>query len=230
MNKIILGIALSSLLVACGGESEKEAVEKTNKESVKAVAASTETAPENARPSANAAGSTITKGFDKKAEIEQAKKITKAFTGELKAELKKAMKEGGPLNALKICNTEAMQITKRVAKEHGATLSRVSLKNRNPDNVPNDWQKAVLQDFDTRTANGEDIKTMAFADIIENEGKKQFRFMKALPTGGKCLECHGSEIDADVNAKLAELYPEDKATGYEKGQVRGAVVIVKELN
>jgi len=229
MNKIVLGLALSSLLVACGGDSEKDATKNTSKEAVKEVAVSNETAVENAKSVIAETASTVSNGIDKKAEIEKAKKIAMAFGGELKAELKKAMKDGGPLNALEICNTKAMPITKRVAKEQGATLSRVSLKNRNPENAPNDWQKAVLEDFDARTAKGEDIKTMAFADIIENEGKKQLRFMKALPTGGKCLECHGSEIDADVSAKLAELYPQDKATGYEKGQVRGAVVIVKDL-
>lgn len=164
-----------------------------------------------------------------KAQVDSAKKTTKAFVSSLKGELQAAMKAGGPINALGVCNTRAMPITAKVAKEQGANLSRVSLKNRNPANAPTDWQKEVLKDFDARAAKGEDIKTMAFAKIVEQGGKKQFRFMKAMPTGKPCLSCHGSHLAPDVKAKLAELYPEDKATGYELGQVRGAVVITKDL-
>lgn len=223
-------------------EVAKEIVNTTTDKVAEATGVSTEMAEKAgnmAKSAVDKAGAAVTgavntsdstTGIDQKAEVQKAKKITKAFGGSLKSALKKAMKEGGPINALKICNTEAMPITKRVAEEHGAILSRVSLKNRNPDNVPNAWQKKVLEDFDARFAKGESVKKMAFSEIVENDGKKQLRFMKALPTGGKCLECHGSSIDADVSAKLAELYPEDKATGYEKGQVRGAVVVLTDLD
>lgn len=166
----------------------------------------------------------------KKAAVAEAKAITKEFGGALKARLKAAMKEGGPINALDVCKKEATPIAEKVAKEKNALVSRVSLKNRNPDNVPNDWQKAVLEDFDARATKGENVKKMGFAQIVEQDEKKQLRFMKALPTGGLCLNCHGSSIEADVQTKLTELYPHDKATGYEKGQVRGAVVVIKELD
>lgn len=253
MNKLVLVSALSLIVTACGGDNKAQdaakgavkdvvnnatetvkenatgAVEGVAKKAVEAVGASAETAEKVADMAKTAVANVAGGDMDLAAHIQSAKKTTKAFGGALKAELKKAKKAGGLLQAIDVCNTEAMPITERVAKEQGATLSRVSLKNRNADNVPNDWQKTVLEDFDARFAKGESVKKMAFAKIVENDGKKQFRFMKALPTGGKCLDCHGSEIDADVSAKLAELYPNDKATGYQKGQVRGAIVIVKDL-
>ena len=216
MNKLILASSLCLLLAACGSNSEKEA--STNKATDKA--AETAQAPAT-KPAMSA---------ENKAAIGEAKQITKAFGGALKAKLKAAMKEGGPINALTICNTEATPIAEKAAKENNALVSRVSLKNRNPDNVPDDWQKTVLEDFDARAAKGENVKKMAFAKIVENNGKKQLHFMKALPTGGLCLDCHGSNIEADVQTKVAELYPDDKATGYQKGQVRGAVVIIKDIN
>ncbi len=162
-------------------------------------------------------------------QVAEAKKITKDFVGSLKGELKKAMQAGGPVNALSVCHTKAIPITNEVASRHGVQLSRVSLKNRNPNNAPTDWQKPVLGEFDARAANGEDPKTMAFATLVEVDGKKQFRFMKAMPVGKVCLNCHGAELEPEVRAKLDELYPDDKATGYSLGQVRGAVVIVKDL-
>ena len=251
MNKLVLVSALSVIVTvtvtACGGdkaqdaaknvakkatENTVEAVENVTKKVVETAGANTETAEkvaDAAKTAVTNVAANAVEGVNLKAEVASAKKTTKAFGRALKAELKKAKKAGGLIKAIEVCNTEAMPITARVAKEQGATLSRVSLKNRNAENVPNDWQKVVLEDFDARFAKGESVKKMAFAKIVENDGKKQFRFMKALPTGGKCLDCHGSEIDADVSAKLAELYPDDKATGYQKGQVRGAIVIVKDL-
>ena len=109
-----------------------------------------------------------------------------------------------------------------------AQVSRVSLKNRNPDNVPNEWQGAILKDFDIRAANGEDVVTMGSISIVDHEGKKRVRFMKATPTEGACLACHGAQISGDIQAKLDELYPDDKATGYSLGEVRGAIVVIKD--
>jgi hypothetical protein len=54
--------------------------------------------------------------------------------------------------------------------------------------------------------------------------------MKAIPTGGLCLQCHGKALAPPVAEKLAELYPGDKATGYEQGDLRGAFVITRQLN
>ena len=163
------------------------------------------------------------------AELENAKKIAKSFSQSLKGQLQKAMMDGGPVNAVSVCNTLAMPITEQVSRENGVQLSRVSLKNRNPANAPNDWQRPVLESFDARVASGDDIETLVYAEITEEKGKKQFRFMKALPTGGVCLTCHGSNLDASLSSKLTELYPHDKATGYTLGQVRGAIVIVNDI-
>jgi len=52
--------------------------------------------------------------------------------------------------------------------------------------------------------------------------------MKAVPTEGVCLACHGQNISPEVQTKLNELYPDDKATGYSLGQVRGAIVVIKD--
>jgi len=212
MKKILLTSVLCLLLSACGGDD-------------KAAQADSQANAKDAEPVAAQAAV-----VDKESAIEEAKKITKDFTGSLKAELKAAMQAGGPVNALSVCNTKAIPITQTVAEKYQVQLGRVSLKNRNPANVPNSWQETVLKDFDKRAAEGEDITKMAYANIVENNGKRQLRFMKAMPTGAVCLTCHGSNIDSKVQEKINQLYPDDKATGYSLGQVRGAVVIVKDLN
>ncbi len=233
MYKSIFVSVLCLSLVACGGDDAKDMAKEKAKSAVEVVtekAGVSEDVSEKINNMADKAIEHAGVAFDKKQAVSEAKQITKAFGGALKARLQAAMKEGGPVNALDVCSKEAVSITAQVAKEKGALISRVSLKNRNQMNVPNEWQKKVLEDFDARAAKGEDIKKMGFAKIVEHDGKKQLRFMKALPTGGLCLKCHGSNIEANVQEKLSTLYPDDKAIGYALGQVRGAVVVIKDLN
>jgi len=241
INKLLLISSLSVLLTACGGsdkmtDAAKETAKDVAAKGAEKVAEVAEVAGASTEVAAKA-GEMATKAvdhaagaIDKKAAVDEAKKITKAFGGALKSELKAAMKAGGPINALDICNTRANPIAAEKAKEFNAIISRVSLKNRSPINIPNEWQKAVLEDFDARAAKGEDVKKMGFSEIVEHDGKKQLRFMKALPVGEVCTKCHGTNIAPKVQAKITELYPDDKATGYTVGQVRGAVVILKDLN
>jgi hypothetical protein len=158
-----------------------------------------------------------------------AKSAIKEFAGALQMVLKSAMKAGGPVAAIGVCNTQAMPITARVSADHGMILSRVSLKNRNPENVANDWQSAVLEDFEQKKLDGKDITKLAWSETVEVGDRQEFRFMKAIPTGEVCLKCHGSQIAPEVSQILATLYPEDRATGYGEGDIRGAFVVTQKL-
>ena len=160
---------------------------------------------------------------------EQAIAATAAFGKALKAELVTAMQSGGPLAAIEVCNTKAPGIAAAVSLEQGVQVSRVSLRNRNPGNAPNDWQEAVLRSFAERADEGEDVASLSWQDAVEVDGGKEYRFMKAIPTGGVCLACHGDAIAPEVQAKLAELYPEDKATGFSQGDLRGAFVVTSQI-
>jgi hypothetical protein len=89
----------------------------------------------------------------------------------------------------------------------------------------------VLEDFDRRRAAGESPANMEKAEIVAEGDKRTLRYMKALPTQGVCLNCHGTEdkINSAAKAKLTELYPNDKATGYSEGQIRGALTVKRPL-
>ncbi|MPQ96322.1 DUF3365 domain-containing protein, partial [Thioclava sp. JE_KL1] len=56
-----------------------------------------------------------------------------------------------------------------------------------------------------------------------------YRYMKPIPTGAVCLSCHGTHIAPAVKQKLNELYPHDKAVGFNKGDIRGAFSFSKTL-
>jgi len=163
------------------------------------------------------------------AEIANAKAAIKLLAGNLQTELKGAMQSGGPVAAIAVCNTRAMPITQRVASEQGMHLGRVSLKNRNPVNAANEWQAAVLKEFEQQKEAGKDVTTLAWSETVRVDGEQEFRFMKAIPTGGICLSCHGTTLSPEVSQVLAETYPQDRATGFEKGDIRGAFVVTRTL-
>ena len=162
--------------------------------------------------------------------VDESKAAIKSFFDTLKGELVTAMNAGGPVHAIGVCNTIAPQIAASKSEETGLNLARTSLKVRNPDNAPDAWETAVLEAFEARKAGGEPVDTIAKAEVVEGaDGKRQFRFMKAIPTGEVCLKCHGAEISPEVAGRLDELYPEDRARGFALGDIRGAFTVTKDL-
>lgn len=155
--------------------------------------------------------------------------VTAEFMQTLKGELQAAMQSGGPVNAIEVCNRRAPEIAAGFSAQKGWTVARTSLKYRNPDNAPDDWERAVLEEFEKRKAAGEDPKQMSHADVVKDDGVTKFRFMKAIPAGPLCLACHGETIDATVEARIRELYPEDRARGYRAGDIRGAFTITQPM-
>ena len=162
---------------------------------------------------------------DQKQLKEEAVSIVKKFGGSLKPELKKALKGGGPAHAISVCSEKAPAIAQQLRDDTGWYIRRVSLKNRNPDGVPDAWERKVLEEFDRRQAAGESAEKMAHAEMVDGK----FRFMKAQGVEPVCLNCHAEEVSAEVEEALKEKYPGDKARGYSLGQIRGAFSLAKQL-
>jgi hypothetical protein len=161
---------------------------------------------------------------------DQAKASVAAFAAALKSELLAAMQAGGPLLAIDVCHARAPAIAAEISRQQELQVSRVSQRNRNPGNAPNDWQAAVLDEFEARRTAGEDLAALSWQSLAETDGGQEFRFMKAIPTAPLCLGCHGESIAPPVREKLAELYPDDKATGFREGDIRGAFVVTRQLD
>ena len=155
--------------------------------------------------------------------------VVKSFGGPLKMALQEGMKNGGPVNAISVCNEKAPEIAAAAAAKSGWSVGRTSLKLRNPHNEPDAWELKVLNQFEARKTAGEKPDAIAYGEVVDMDGKKQFRFMKAIGTADVCLSCHGSDIKPDVAAKLDGLYPGDQARGFSKGDIRGAFTLKKEL-
>jgi hypothetical protein len=160
----------------------------------------------------------------------EARQIVGGFFSALKGELVAALEAGGPTQAIGVCNERAPVLANEAAAGSGWAVGRTSLKLRNPDNAPDAWETAVLRNFEARRAAGEDAQKIEFSAVVEQQGKRTFRYMKAIPTAEKpCLACHGKELAPQVAEKIAALYPNDQATGYAAGELRGAFTLAKPL-
>jgi hypothetical protein len=153
----------------------------------------------------------------------------KEFGGGLKSTLQEGMKAGGPLAAVAICNTKAQPIAQEYAEKYGWDIRRTSLKIRNPDNAPTDYEKAVLEKWAGEFRKGDDASKLESLETVEIDGKSKQVFMKGIGTAKVCTTCHGGEgLDPELEGKLAALYPEDQARDYSEGDLRGAFVIVAD--
>lgn len=159
---------------------------------------------------------------------------SKTLVTELGGVLKKQIKASGPAEAISVCREVAPSITGRISNANGWQMTRVSHRYRNALlGMPDGWEKSVLKDFEKRRKAGEDLKKVAYSEVVTDAaGDRYFRFMKALPTGDICLTCHGGkdDIPAAVQEKLRALYPMDQATGFKKGELRGAISIKQPMN
>ena len=133
-----------------------------------------------------------------------------ALFQELSGKLMAAMAEGGPESAIEICQKEALEITQRVSQEQGLKIGRTGVRLRNPNNQPPAWAKSMT---DARV----DEPTFK---LLNNDTAVALLPIKLQP---QCLMCHGPEeqIIPSVKEKLATLYPDDAATGFQMGELRG---------
>ena len=163
--------------------------------------------------------------------LPEARKVAGSVPPKLLAVLTAEIARSGPEGAIGVCREQAPQMAKAASAQTGWAIRRVSLNNRNPKAVPDAWERAALEDFDRRAAAGESPATLEKGEVVTEEGRKSYRYMKALPTLDLCLKCHGApaSLSPAVKEKLSALYPQDKATGYSTGQIRGAMTIRKPL-
>jgi len=163
-------------------------------------------------------------------EYNQSSKVAiKQLAQSLQKEMKAAMVSGGPIKAIKICNTRALPITKMINQNISGEISRVSLKNRNPDNMPDEWERKTLNLFENRKQDGALINHLVYSEIVQESDGKYFRMLKAIPTSEQCLACHGKNIAPQVANKINALYPQDKAKNFSVGDIRGAFSIKRKL-
>lgn len=158
----------------------------------------------------------------------EARNVATSLPPKLLASLQEEIKKSGPEGAIPVCKDMAPKMAGEISKQTGWKIKRVSLKVRNDARaIPDEWEKAALEDFDKRAAAGESPAQLEKGEKVGNE----YRYVKALPVQQLCLNCHGpaDQLSPAVKSVLGQHYPNDRATGYSVGQIRGAISVRKPL-
>jgi cytochrome c553 len=174
--------------------------------------------------------STFANAASEKQMINDSKLSIKRYASVLKHTLKREMNKGSAVNAISACHSGTDAINRQLTAQSGWKIARTSLKIRNPNNAPDAWEKQVLLNFEKSKSRGATVKQLQYSEIIKQGKHTVFRYMQAIPVSGNCLSCHGEKLTSSVQAKLKQLYPQDNATGYKVGDIRGAFSITRKIS
>lgn len=168
---------------------------------------------------------------DDSAQLTEARKVASSVPPKLLAVLSEEIAKGGPESAIAVCREKAPQLAKAASEQSGWAVRRVSLRPRNPKAAPDSWERAALEDFDRRAASGESPASIEKGELVNEAGRPEYRYMKALPVQSLCIACHGAseQLKPDVKLQLQTLYPADQGVGYSIGQIRGAMTLRKAM-
>lgn len=142
------------------------------------------------------------------------------FQAELMQALEAAIAADGAAGAVTACAAIAPALAALLSEESGATVRRTALRVRNPAAAPDSFEQAAL----ARLAEAPLDAAGRPAELYSRDGGR-FRYLRAIPTRGLCLQCHGEAIAPEVRAAIAAAYPADRATGFRAGDLRGAFSI-----
>ena len=147
--------------------------------------------------------------------IAKAEAAADAFRDRLFARLNELLVQAGPVQAIRLCRSEAPAIAKEVGERQGVRIGRTARRLRNPANAPPRWASAHVAATTAKRAVG---VTPAVFDLGDRIGV--LRPITVMPA---CTRCHGAieGLDADVRAELARAYPDDQAKQFEPGDLRG---------
>jgi hypothetical protein len=157
-----------------------------------------------------------------KALTEEARQLVARFAGQLKPQLKQALQSGGPPAAISVCAEVAPAIAANLSLESGWSVRRTSDNNRNTAAVPDNWEQARIDAFKAKVLANQTLDLEYSEQTTEG-----FRYAKAQLTEGLCLMCHGKQLADSTVKALNAFYPNDRAQGYELGEVRGIFSLLK---
>lgn len=156
---------------------------------------------------------------DKKAYAQKGKEIAQSTAKLMGGEVVKRMKEGGVAKAAPFCNANASILTDEMSEKSNVSIKRVSDKYRNEKNAPNKREAEILAQLRELIASGEKLYP-----IVEEDEAGKPHFYAPINVQQKCLSCHGiigESMKHEADSILKILYPNDRATGFKEGDLRG---------
>lgn len=146
--------------------------------------------------------------------IARGQAAAKALQARLQTRLVELLPKG-PAGALDVCRREAYAIAADISLQQGFSMGRTSHKLRNPQNAPKPWAAAIVAANAGKKA--ADVKAWA-VDLGDQVG-----VLQPIPMGEACALCHAtpSWMPKEVADAIKQGYPNDQATGFKPGDLRG---------
>lgn len=143
-------------------------------------------------------------------EIDHMLAAKEALFTRLSSRLMEAIGSGGPSAAISVCKHEAPEIAKEVSAEQGLLIGRTGVRLRNPNNTAPKWAAALTEAKTDKPT---------FAKLSDGHAAA----LLPIKLQGQCLMCHGptEQIAPVIQEQLSKLYPNDQATGFQEGELRG---------
>ncbi|MCT2398041.1 DUF3365 domain-containing protein [Novosphingobium mangrovi (ex Huang et al. 2023)] len=162
--------------------------------------------------------------LDEAAVLARSDAVAGRFQSTLQGQLKTALAAGGPMLAVTVCHDAAPLIAAQESERSGALVSRVAERNRSPAGGLSD----ELRPHYTELASAPLVDGKPASRIWRTGtgDDATINVLRAIPMQEKpCTVCHGIDVSPDLAARIQELYPNDKATGFKPGDMRGAMLI-----
>lgn len=130
--------------------------------------------------------------------------------------LQSAMAEGGIPNAIDYCKLNAMPLTAELSESHNASISRKAVRYRNPANEAKGRDADIFAEYANKLEEGIELSPQVMM------GEELATYYHPIIMAEFCTNCHGSkEKIGDNYTFISEAYPNDKAIGFEAGDLRG---------
>lgn len=150
--------------------------------------------------------------------LEKGKNLALSSQLVLAKNLIEAIQKHGTAGAVTFCNERAIPLTDSMGNARQSTIQRISDRNRNPENKADAQALAYIQQAKSQLQTKGNITPKVFFENGHAIG------YYPILTNAMCLQCHG-DVQKDVNletqTRIAQLYPSDKATGYNVNELRG---------
>jgi len=153
----------------------------------------------------------------------EAKEISTTLLKTLGTALKKEIKSHGIVAAAKFCNLNAMDLTQQVTKSNNTiSVKRIALKYRNPNNAPLADEQPVLEAMQQLS-----LSHVTLPKSVVQTTPQGYKYYQPLTINKPiCLSCHGTlKKGSELDKFFKSHYPEDRATGFRMGDLRGFIVV-----
>lgn len=149
--------------------------------------------------------------FAQKSAGDKGAELLKPFKMELMQALQSGLAQG-PAEAISACRIKAPGIAHSLSAD-GVRMGRTSHRLRNPANTAPEWVAPILEAYLADSVNRLP-RTVEISDGMDG-------YVEPIGIKPMCQACHGEALAPDVAARIGELYPQDRATGFKEGDLRG---------